>query len=477
MAKQLQKWLDDFVEQCGFNPDEVENWGKENVKINLVMNGNINPYINTSTFIPKKFYRQMKGYWERFDPQPLSLPNVERVEDEAFNEFTYIQELILPKCKYIGEDAFKQGKWTKVEAPECIYLGRRAFGGNKVNKCAYYFPKLEFIGKEAFNLARSYGEQVVIFLEGSTFCALEEKGSLKIDGVDEVIVYVNEKLYNQYLDDPNWAAALEAYNNLTLYYIGQEIPAPVPLPLNECSIDYARRMVRAGNYKDVWKIGDKITLSYCTKYYYQYKTVTATLIHMGQWNGLDVIFQIEPQHIVLNGWNQFNNITIYNYPVVDDCYPRMYSSLSAGYFPTDMKRFDKMSSYWTKDYLIGEQWKVDSYSESSFKDGNLLRKMFVPSIKQLTGQELADNDSSLTDHFQFDYYKTLDLTTLLTVGSEKLLTSSYMDLRESTDWQTSGWNAFYNPTTGEVSTAPNRTSTGTQIYTGIFCFGFAEEVE
>ena len=59
--------------------------------------------------------------------------------------------------------------------------------------------------------------------------------------------------------------------------------------------------------------------------------------------------------------------------------------------------------------------------------------MFVPSIKQLTGQELADNDSSLTDHFQFDYYKTLDLTTLLTVGSEKLLTSSYMDLRESTD--------------------------------------------
>lgn len=481
MAKQLQGWLDDFVEQCGFDPNDVENWGKENVKINLVMNGNINPYINTSTFIPKNFYSQMSDYWERFDPQPLSLPNVERVEDKAFNEFTYVQELILPKCKYIGEDAFKEGMWTKVDAPECTYLGRRAFGGNHNGNCAYYFPKLEFIGKEAFNAANTSAELVVIFLEGDKFCTLEEKGSLKLDRAEEVIVYVNKNLYNQYLEDPVWAEAIEQYDNLSVYYIGQEIPAPTPLPLNECTLEYAKKMVRAKNYKDVWNIGDKITLSIPLGWN-QSITTTATLIDMEHWNGLDVIFQIDPIYANISGpYNYIRNSILSNLPFLptdsNSSSFHMYNSITdypLRDFP-ELARASLMEGVWSKSCYNYGNWEKYEYDVYYFTPSKVMKRFFIPSVKQLTGQNIADNDIALTDHKQFAYYKNLNLSNLLVEDSTTILTSSYMKNSQS-EYEGVAYNAFYNPITSDIELGPVYGSKDPQKFTYICCFGFSEGV-
>lgn len=459
MAKKLKQWLEEFASICGFEPADINKWGQENILINLVMNGNINPNRCMATRVPDNYYDTLDDYWERFHDQYLSLPNAEIIGTKAFEEFTKTQDLLLPRCKIIGDDAFRQGSYTKVEAPLCESIGRRAFGGNGT-ACSYYFPNLKFIGKEAFNTTKP-AEYYNIFLYGENFCELEEKGSLKVDSVPEVNVYVNPKLYDRYMEDANWQDAIAHYDNLHVRTEPEEI---IPLPLNQCTIQYAKKMVKQGNYHDVWAVGDTISLGIYENYSHTIYTHTATLIDMNGWNGLDVVFQLDwccPQKVeqyMRMGWLSDYRVPYDYFANGLEYYRRYYSTPDTGYLGI-LKR----------DCLLINYDNGVWYNGSSYKHPNGVRSMFfIPTATQLLGEAKGKNetDGAIVDNHQFEYYKTLDFSTLTEISSgiEWFALNSLNIVNGYTKY------LLYNVVTGEFKGSQDLQTNDS--VTSLICFGF-----
>lgn len=85
----------------GETPAEIE--GNSATKVTEIMNKTVTNFVNKeATVVPTIFFKDCVNL------ESIDIPNVERIEEQAFYGCTSLIKIVLPKATYIGPQAFKE---------------------------------------------------------------------------------------------------------------------------------------------------------------------------------------------------------------------------------------------------------------------------------------------------------------------------------------------------------------------------------
>lgn len=87
--------------KMGETPIEIE--GNSSTKVSEIMNKTVIDFVNTEVMtVPSGFFKDC------LELATIDIPNVERIEEQAFYGCKNLTKIILPKVNYIGPQAFKE---------------------------------------------------------------------------------------------------------------------------------------------------------------------------------------------------------------------------------------------------------------------------------------------------------------------------------------------------------------------------------
>ena len=230
--------------------------GGEDKSADLI-NGNITAWSNTnlSTIRPYAFA-------ECTSLTNVSIPACTYIGSNAFQNCSKLTSANFPACTYISMAAFQYCKsllnasfpvcssigslafyccsnLTSVSFPMCTKISEYAFYGCSKLSGTIEFPKCDIVWGSAFRSCTnleyvslpkasyigSYAfadctQLRTLSIAGSVFCSLASSNAFQNAGIKSGtgVIYVNQNLYYEYLEDPVWSY----FSNIITYYKGYE---------------------------------------------------------------------------------------------------------------------------------------------------------------------------------------------------------------------------------------------------------------
>ena len=131
-------------------------------------------------------------------PSELNLPECRVVYESAFYLRYSLRSVSLPKCEFIGTNAFRSCGLRYVDLPECRYIGESAF--YDCTGLTISIPKCQYIGSFAFGRCMSLN---TLLLTESTVCYLFNSNAFTTTNITSI--YVPKSLISVYKSATNWS--------------------------------------------------------------------------------------------------------------------------------------------------------------------------------------------------------------------------------------------------------------------------------